>query len=149
MRSNPEWAILRYPRFARYLYGDISVARVMYPPVIFLPDALYWRVKEKGEDDPDAWAVIIHERAHLHRISKTFPILGPLIFGLRFLVADKKFTLSEELYAIGEEMKYRKERGIPYDIERKARHFSGPLYRNLLSYEEAKRILTEEWQGTA
>ena len=148
MRNNPELAILRYPRFARYLYGDVSVARVIYPPYILLPDDLYTRVMRSGEDDPDAWAVIIHERAHLHRISKTFPILGPLIFGLRFLIADKKFTLREELYAIGEEMKYRKERGITYDIERKARHFSSSLYRNLLSYDEAKRILCEAWEKT-
>ena len=119
----------------------------MYPPLIFLPDELYERIQKHGMSDADAWAVIVHERAHLFRIGKTIPIIGPLIFGYRFIVGDKKFTLEEELYAIHEEMKYRKSKNIPYDIERKARQFSSSLYRNLLPYEEARLRLEDLWKN--
>lgn len=144
-RRAPEIAILVYPRLLRLLFPRAtSVSRAIYPFIFLTPD-IYSRVRTHGEEDGDAWAVVIHERAHLSRVHMTTPIVGPLVFGFRFLVADKRFTLEEELYAIRAEMQYRKSRGITYDIERKARQFSSPLYRNLTTYEEGKRILTELW----
>ncbi len=145
--SGPEWGISRYPRILRIFRIDIDIARAIYP-FIFLPDDLYGRIVSKGESDSDAWAVIVHERAHLTRMHEILPLIGPLVFGFKYMRADKEFMLAEELHAIGEEMKYRKRVGILYDIKRKARQFSSRLYQNLVSYERAEALLTELWERT-
>jgi hypothetical protein len=146
MGERPEWAILRYPRFVtRLLPRATAVSRALYPFIVLTPE-LYERVITFKESDADAWAVVIHERAHIERVKNTTPLFGPVIFGIRFLLADKDFMLKEELHAIKEEMKFRASSSISYDIERKARQFASPLYRNLMTEHAARRLLTDLWE---
>lgn len=109
-------------------------------PFIFVPRTFYARYRNNALSADDE-AVLVHERVHLRREQEA----GLLRFGYKYLT-QPQFRLTEELIAIKEEMKFRKSKGITYDIERKARHFAGAEYRYLLPYEEAKRVLTDLWQ---
>lgn len=86
-------------------------------------------------------SIVVHEECHV----KQWKEIGLIKFGVLYFFS-KKFRLEQELLAIGGQMKFLKKHNETYDIERKAKHFSGKDYGHLLKIEDARRMLTILWQ---
>ena len=113
-------------------------------PHIYLPEAMYANMLSGAPDNQNI-AVVIHESEHLARQAE-YPA-GEAAWKWKYLTS-KSFRLGEELTAIRVEMKYRKQQGLEYDKERKARQFSSGIYLWAASYEQSLDILREMWNHT-
>ena len=90
--------------------------------------------------DPESVGVLLHEEEHVKRIEKH----GKLKPAWKYMTSSK-FRFQEEIAANIPQMKYIKDHGAKYDIERRARHLNGPIYLWCVSYEKAKSTLMKLW----
>ena len=101
---------------------------------------------EAGLIPPDQHiAVLIYEAVHLER-QEEYPA-GARQWKWNYLTS-RSFRLGEELTGIRAEMEYRKQHGLEYDVERKARQFSSGTYLWAASYEQSLDFLKEIWNHT-
>lgn len=124
-------------QYIPFLLADI--ASTIYPN-IYLPQEIYDDV-QSDHPSPDNLAIVVHEMTHLERQKGT----SPLWWNVRYIVS-KKFRLREELFAIANEMQYRAENNLDYDIDRKARHFSSSVYGWVATHDDAQVFLGRLWQ---
>lgn len=115
---------------------------VVYPN-IYLPGDVY---EKFSSGEMNAWeeSVLIHERIHIERQGVYEG--GPLRWNVRYLT-NKEFRFDEEIFAIKKQMIFLKDSGEVYDIDRKAKHFSGGAYLWLMSYDDAYVSLSDVWNN--
>lgn len=89
---------------------------------------------------PKSRYVLIHEQTHIQRAKEMGPILWMLKYGI-----VPSFRVNEELAADLPAMRYWKSKKLTYDIDRRAKFLSGSLYFWPISFEDAKRRLTRQW----
>lgn len=137
-------AIREIPRWWRFVpfLGD-ELATTIYP-AIYVPREMYEDVFSNTPSDQNI-AVLIHEAVHLVRQEEYGSGTGR--WKWKYL-SSQSFRLGEELTAIRAEMEYRNRKGLSYDFERKARHFSSGAYLWVLPYERSLDILRELWNDT-
>jgi len=133
--------VKKVPKYWNYLpLLHTKMASTIYPNIYF--------PKEEYEDlvsnSPSllVQSILIHEKVHLKEQKK----LGLLKFCFSYLL-NKKFRLEQEILGIKEQMKFLKENGENYDIDRKSKHFSGKEYGYLMKFEEARNLLTGLWEN--
>ncbi len=131
--------IPRFWSFIPYLHKDMASS--IYPN-IYLTKAEYEEYKNNKMSILTK-SVIVHEENHI----KNWQEIGYLKFPYLYL-SNKNFKLEEELRAIKEQMIFLKVNNTNYDIDRKAKQFSGQEYGNLMTYEEAYKILEDLWIQT-
>lgn len=90
---------------------------------------------------PENVGILLHELEHVKRIRKA----GRLQFGWQF-TTNKKYRFEEELAANVAELTYIKHAGGTYDIDKRARHLSGILYRWCTDHATAKARLEKIWR---
>lgn len=117
---------------------DADTPSTLYP-FIYLPEEMYEDALREAPSR-ETEAVLVHERTHIRQQSRD----GLFSYMLKY-VFSREFRLTQELEAIEAEMAYRKAHGLSYDIERKARQFSGSSYLWVLPYDEAKAQLEALW----
>lgn len=133
--------IKKIPLFWKYLpFFDTTMASTIYIN-IYLKEDDY---NDYFSEHPSVLvqSIVIHEKCHVEKWQE----IGLFKFGFLYFFS-KKFRLEQELLAIKEQMKFLKQHDEIYDIERKARHFSGKDYRYLLKIDEARKVLTDLWQS--
>jgi hypothetical protein len=89
---------------------------------------------------PENVGVLIHEQTHVERIRK----YNLFLWGIKFWL-NPKFRFREEMEATRQHMKYLKKMGEKFDIEKRARALSGPVYLWCVSYDRAKKELEKMW----
>ncbi len=107
---------------------------------MYLPHHLYTDLMSATPTN-ESMSVYVHEHTHIARQLE----MGPLIWNVWYIVS-RRFRLAEELLAIKKEMAYRHTHGIPYNIVRKAKHFSSSTYLWVLPYEASVETLRKQWQ---
>lgn len=127
-----------YFRFLPFLHSEMASS--IYPN-IYLTKKEYEEY-QSGSVSILTQSVIIHEQEHL----KNWKDIGYLNFPYLYLT-NKDWRLEEELRAIKIQMIFLKENNQTYDIERKARQFSGKEYGEVLSYEESVKVLTRLYES--
>lgn len=133
--------IKKIPYFWRYLpFLHVKMASTIYPNIYF-PENEYL---DLNSSNPSFWiqSVLIHEKVHLE-VQKE---IGLAKFGFFYLIS-KKFRLEQELLAIEKQMKFLKEKSAAYDVDRKAKQFSGKEYMYLMDFSKAQDTLTKLWNS--
>lgn len=132
--------VIEYPTWFNYLpLVHTHMASSIHKTVYFPKDQFVDLTSSKPS--VLVLSVLVHELVHVRRSLE----LGFTVFGLSYLFS-KKFCLQEELSAIEEQMKFLFAHNEVYNIERKARHFAGSEYRNVLSLEEGRGVLEKLWE---
>ena len=101
---------------------------------IYLRDAV-WEDYQSGNPKPETLATIKHEQTHIDR--------GLRVFARYWL--DRHFRFQEELAATREEMKVLRKHAKPFDIDKRARDWSGAWYLWCTKYDTAKQKLEKMW----
>lgn len=133
--------IKKIPWFWKYIpFMETEMASTVYQN-IYLTEKDY---TDLCSENPSVLvqSILVHENYHV----KKWKEIGLLKFSFLYFFS-KKFKLEQELLAIREQMQFLKEHGETYDIERKAKHFSGKEYGYLLQIQEARRVLTDLWNS--
>lgn len=109
-------------------------------PWIFVPGDVY---EDLQSDHPQiaSRATLIHEEVHLRRQKEP----GIVWFGLKYLLS-RSFRYREELLAIGEQMKFVRSEGGPFDIDRRGRMLAGWVYLWCVPFERARSDLLKMWE---
>ena len=108
-------------------------------PYIFLPDHQYEDYMS-GNPSPTTLGTIAHETVHIKREREQ----GLVRYGFKYLFS-RSFRFEEELHAIAAQMKVYKDYGLVFDISKRAKMLSGPIYVYCVSYNEAKQRLEDIW----
>ncbi len=141
IKINKDIKIKRVPLYWNYIpFLATKMASSIYPN-IYLPDKEY---NDWNSPHPSilTQSIIVHESTHL----KNWKEIGVLKFAFLYLFS-KSFRLKAELVPIKAQMVFLKEHNQIYDIERKARHFSGKEYFCLLSKHQSREVLTKLWEN--
>lgn len=133
------WKVKQKPYLWQFIPWLASYAAQAIYPNIYVSRKVYKDITSKSPN-PRFIAVLEHEKRHFERQKE----LGLLKFGVNYLFCPK-FRFQEELVAIKETMKYLKQRGLTFDIDRSAHFLSSWLYLWMVSFEKAKLELKEAW----
>lgn len=116
-----------------------STAHTIFP-FIFLPDKIFNDLR-KSNPNPYNEALLKHEETHRRRQIQQ----GVFKFWAKYLLSSK-FRFNEELMADKEYMKVIRMNNLEFNIQKRARQLSGPLYFWATSYIDAKEKLEEVWK---
>jgi hypothetical protein len=120
--------------------GRETTCTALYPNVYVPP----WFFEEltSGTPDPYFEAIVIHEQTHIER-----EIQKGWFVWLALYLLSAKFRVDEELVADRELMRYLKERGVAFDLAKRAKQLSSWLYLRPISEGEAFDRLEEIWNS--
>ena len=133
--------VRRAPVFWKYLPYFCKVRGLLFINRIYLRADVFDDVYSSSPD-PYSISILIHEQTHYQRMKE----IGMLRFGIKYIFSAKG-RFEEELAAITEQMRYLKEHGKNYNIERTARALSSWYYLWCSDYKVAYKELENRWNS--
>lgn len=124
--------------YVPFLHGNIASSLAPISPYVYLPKDMYKNILGNNPN-PENIAVLHHEFTHFERYKN---VSWWEAFGY---IYSRKVRINEELFSISNEMRYRVKNNLEYNTNRKAKHFSGPVYLWASNYKDAYEVLENLW----